>query len=1611
MTTNSQLAADDLVRQIVDIADKRLSADDCDQAKLFIRQFYRRVPLDELQAESPEDLYFAAIAMLQFLRDRPAGMDKLRVYNPDTDEEGWSSSHTVIDLNTGDRPFLVDSLASELNRRDIAVHLLVHPAFSVLRDEAGSLQSISGPSNETENAEPEAVIRFEISRFSDPKDLRDLEESLARVLSDVRRAVTDWRSMRAALTEATNELKDGDVVGSDGERDETVAFLEWLEDDHFTFLGYRKYDLEVDGDVTNWAVVPESSLGILSDVDGWSEAEAVDQDRLVPEAVLAQLRKQSPLMITKTERLATVHRSVHMDSIGIKRYGADGSVIGTHRFLGLFTSTAYNRTPREIPLLRQKIAIMIARAGFRPASHDGKALINILESYPRDELFQISDDELFETALGILHLQMRPRLKLFVRRDAFERFMVCLVFIPRERYDSSLRYKFEEILNAAFDGKCEATYTHLGDEPLARLTMLIRTTPGEIPDYDLSTMEERLGRAVRGWEQGFAESLIAGYDEQQAAMLERRYARAFPAGFRDQFTPRQAVTDVAQMERAASERQLQLNLYRPPESTDGTARFKIYNAHQPVALSDVLPMIEHMGLKVIDEFPYRISPRDDAPEIWIHDFGLVDRSGRAINVSQIKSDFQDAFARVWAGEIEDDGFNQLVTRAAMTWREVVILRAYCKYLRQAKIAFSQDYMERTLGGNPSLSLLLVKLFKARFDPVLEGERKLEAIEAEISAGLDHVENLDQDRIIRRFVNAIQATVRTNFFQKNADGEPKAHLSFKMESRLVDELPLPRPHFEIFVYSPRMEGVHLRGGRVARGGMRWSDRPEDFRTEILGLMKAQMVKNAVIVPVGSKGGFVLKKPPTDGGREAFLAEGVACYSTLIRGMLDITDNMVDGAVVPPADVARHDPDDPYLVVAADKGTATFSDIANGISAEYGFWLGDAFASGGSVGYDHKKMGITARGAWESVKRNFRELGLNTQTEPFTVIGVGDMSGDVFGNGMLLSDQIRLVGAFNHLHIFLDPTPDEVATYRERKRLFELPRSGWADYDESLLSPGGGVFERKAKSIPLTDEIRSVLALDEAVEELTPNELIAAMLRAPIDLLWNGGIGTYVKAATESHADVGDRANDAVRVDANDLRCRVVGEGGNLGLTQLARIAADRAGVRLNSDAIDNSAGVDCSDHEVNIKILLNGIVSAGDMTLKQRDSLLAQMTDEVADQCLEDNYRQTQGITVIETMGVERLEQQNRVMQTLERQDRLDREIEFLPDEEAIAELRQKRLGLTRPEISVLMAYVKNTLYDELLESDFSDDPYLVQDLSLYFPLPLRQKFGEVIAQHPLRREIIATRVANSLVNRASLIFPQIATEETGQSAANIARAYVVARDSFDLRRYWTDIEALDNKVPAALQTEMILDLRGLMEHAALWFIRNQVQPMDCATIVNQFRPGIELLTRTLTSVLPEDGLNELTAKAGRLESAGVPGEIALAVGGIASLQSACDIVDVSSGAGISVETAAATYFEVGRQIGHKWLRVGAQSIKAETHWQRQAIAAIVDDLFGQQRALTLRVVSETDGGGAGVTEWLDRKGAMSGRREQLFADLQGAGGLDLAMLAVANRQLRGLISG
>ncbi|MGX4691850.1 NAD-glutamate dehydrogenase [Streptomyces sp. JNUCC 63] len=1603
-------------------------APDRDSVLAFLQRFYLHTAPEDLTDRDPVDVFGTAYSHYRLAENRPQGTANVRVHTPTVEENGWTCTHSVVEVVTDDMPFLVDSVTNELTRQGRGIHVVVHPQFVVRRDVTGKLIEVLPTASPGEplphDALTESWIHVEIDRETDRADLKQITADLLRVLSDVREAVEDWEKMREAAIRLAEGLP-GESVPDDlhpREVEEARELLRWLSDDHFTFLGYREYQLRGDDSL---AAVPGTGLGILRadppHAGDDSHPVSPSFERL-PADARAKAREHRLLVLTKANSRATVHRPSYLDYIGVKKFNDKGEVVGERRFLGLFSSAAYTESVRRVPVIRRKVDEVLELAGFSPNSHDGRDLLQILETYPRDELFQTPVGELQAIATSVLYLQERRRLRLYLRQDEYGRYYSALVYLPRDRYTTGVRLRFIDILKEELGGTSVDFTAWNTESVLSRLHFVVRVPQGtELPqlsDGDKERIEARLVEAARSWTDAFSEALTAELGEERAAELLRHYSGAFPEGYKADHTPRAAVADLVNLEQLNEDRTFVLSLYEPVGAAPEERRFKIYQKGGSVSLSAVLPVLSRLGVEVTDERPYELR-RADRTTAWIYDFGLrmpkeVSGNGDYLG-DDARERFQDAFAAVWTGKAENDGFNALVLSAGLTWRQAMVLRAYAKYLRQAGSTFSQDYMEDTLRNNVHTTRLLLSLFEARMSPDRQsaGHELVDALLEEVDAALEQVASLDEDRILRAYLTVIKATLRTNFFQRAQDGRPHGYVSMKFDPQAMPDLPAPRPAYEIWVYSPRVEGVHLRFGKVARGGLRWSDRREDFRTEILGLVKAQMVKNTVIVPVGAKGGFVAKQLPDPSvDRDAWMAEGVASYKTFISALLDITDNMVAGEVVPPRDVVRHDGDDTYLVVAADKGTARFSDIANEVAQSYDFWLGDAFASGGSAGYDHKGMGITARGAWESVKRHFRELGVDTQTQDFTVVGIGDMSGDVFGNGMLLSEHIRLVAAFDHRHIFIDPNPDAAVSYAERRRLFELPRSSWADYNTELLSAGGGVFPRTAKSIPVNAHIREALGIEPGVTKLTPADLMRAVLKAPVDLLWNGGIGTYVKASTESHADVGDKANDAIRVDGRDLRVQVVGEGGNLGFTQLGRIECAMQGVRNNTDAIDNSAGVDTSDHEVNIKVLLNGLVADGDMTVKQRNKLLAEMTDEVGSLVLRTNYAQNTAIANALAQSKDMLHAQQRFMKHLVREGHLDRALEFLPTDRQIRERLSAGRGLTSPETAVLLAYTKITVAEELLRTSLPDDPYLRGLLHTYFPTPLREQFGERIDNHPLRREITTTVLVNDTVNTGGTTYLHRMREETGASLEEIVRAQTVARAIFRSAPVWDAVEALDNKVQADVQTRIRLHSRRLVERGTRWLLNNRPQPLELGETIEFFADRVGQVWAALPKLLKGADLEWYQQVYDELSGAGVPDELATRVAGFSSAFPALDIVSVADRMGKDAMDVAEVYYDLADRLNITQLMDRIIELPRADRWQSMARAAIREDLYAAHAALTADVLAV--GNGSSTPEqrfkvWEQKNAAILSRARATLEEIHGSDAFDLANLSVAMRTMRTLL--
>ncbi|SEL62268.1 NAD-glutamate dehydrogenase [Streptacidiphilus jiangxiensis] len=1593
----------------------------------YLKHYYLHTAPEDLLDRDPVDVYGAAASHHRLAAKRPQGAVEVRVHTPTVEENGWQCGHTVVEIVTDDMPFLVDSVTQELTRQDRGIHVVIHPQMVVRRDITGKLIEIldldACDKKRPADALVESWMHIEIDRETDREDLRAIESDLRRVLGDVREVVEDWGKMRESALRLADELRETPPAGlAEQEVAETWDLLRWLADDHFTFLGYREYDLveTPDGEDALHAVAG-TGLGILRSDPKSGDSSAFG--RLTAPA-RAKAREQKLLVLTKANSRATVHRPSYLDYVGVKKFDAQGNVIGERRFLGLFSAAAYTESVNRVPVARRKVQEVLAEAGFSAESHDGRDLLQILETYPRDELFQTPVAELLSIAHSVLYLQERRKLRLFLRQDEYGRYFSALVYLPRDRYTTRVRLRLMDLLMQELGGSA-IDYTAWNTESvLARLHFVIRVPAGtELPhlsEQDIDRLEAKLAETARSWADGFNEVLVRECGEERAAEASRRYANAFPDGYRADFTPATGVADLRQLESLAGAGDFRLNLYQPVDAEGDERRFKIYWEGGSVSLTEVLPVLSRLGVEVLDEHPYELR-RADGTVAWVYDFGLKLRPDVADTITdESRERFQKAFAAVWTGKAENDGFNSLVLRAGLGWRQAMVLRAYAKYLRQAGVAFSQDYMEDALLNNVHVTRLLVNLFEARLSPAHthSAAELTEGLLEELDGALDQVVSLDEDRILRSFLTLIKATLRTNFFQRTEAGEPHAYVSMKFDPQAIPDLPAPRPAYEIWVYSPQVEGVHLRFGKVARGGLRWSDRREDFRTEILGLVKAQMVKNTVIVPVGSKGGFFAKQLPDPSlDRQAWMDEGISSYKTFISGLLDITDNLVAGEVVPPKDVVRHDGDDTYLVVAADKGTATFSDIANGVANEYGFWLGDAFASGGSAGYDHKGMGITARGAWESVKRHFRELGHDTQSEDFTVVGIGDMSGDVFGNGMLLSEHIRLVAAFDHRHIFVDPNPEAASSFAERKRMFDLPRSSWEDYNTELISAGGGIFPRSAKSITITAQMREALGIEAGVSRLTPAELMKAILLSPVDLLWNGGIGTYVKAASENNLEVGDKANDAIRVNGGELRVKVFGEGGNLGATQLGRIefatlGHGGEGGKVNTDAIDNSAGVDTSDHEVNIKILLNQVVTDGDMTVKQRNALLAEMTDQVGEHVLVNNYAQNVALANASSQAPSMVNVHQRLMRRLVADGHLNRALEFLPTGAQMRERAAAGRGLTQPELAVLLAYTKITLADEILASDLPDDPYLRGKLHRYFPPQLQQRFEEQIDGHALRREIITTVVVNETINRGGMTFAFRLREETGATYEEVVRSHTAARAIFDLKGIWQEIEDLDNKVPAEIQTKMRLHSRRLVERATRWLLNNRRQPLDIAETIEVFRERVNLVWSKVPELVRGSDLEWFASVRDELLEAGVQEELAVKIAGLSSVFPSLDIIETADRHGAEVLDVAEVYYDLGSRLQIAELLDRIIELPRTDRWQSMARAAIREDLFAAHATLTADLLGYGEPGATPEERfqaWVEANATLVNRAKTTLDDIRTSESYDLANLSVAMRVIRTLL--
>ncbi len=1610
---------------------KHISGKNSAAYKSFLKTFYTNVPKEDYEMIAPENLVYTAKRHLDMSQGRKIGKaPAIHITTPTRKKDGWDAGRTVIDIVNDDMAFLVDSVVAEIIRHKYQIAVFIHPILHIECDKAGKIKGIHAKRKKGKTT-AQSHIHVELNRIISNEQAKILKKDLENILRDTRLANHDWLIMKDKLKQTHDVIDSAPAKYSAALKKECKEFLDYLYDDNFTLLGYREYTISKSNGKIKGSIVKGSSLGVLND-----EVQPVyinEAQKSLSEKQQNLRIKQEPLTISKVNKRSTVHRHVPLDAISIKKYNKKGDIVGEVLFIGLFTSVTYSRSVTSIPYIRMKVQNVVKKSDFDGTSHNYKTIRHILEKYPRDEILQMPESLLFEHANSILRLQEKPHIALYTRPDPFGRYISCLVYIPRDRFETKLRLKFQNILEENLGGVCSNHKVIQDDSPLSRVLYLIDINSlKSCPKFNTAALENKLIAAGRNWDDRLRETIEDKIiDADEAASLIAQYGHSFSVSYREHYTPTQAMLDIENIGNIIAGEQIDLELYEQKNGDKIEIRLKLYHAKTPLALSDVLPIMENMGLDVITEIPSEVKPEGYEEEVWIHDF-LLEPSlkNKDVNIITAKESFEDVFKKTWKIEMENDSLNMLSFYAEMPWEDIAILRAYTHYLRQTGSAFSLPYMESAITTYPGIAKEIVSLFKDLFDPKKEklSDNTKQKRVKKIHALLDRVDALDHDRILRSIVNILCATLRTNFFQLDKDGNQKKYLSLKLNSSQISDLPEPKPYREIFVYSARVEGVHLRGDKIARGGLRWSDRHEDFRTEVLGLMKAQQVKNSIIIPMGAKGGFVVKNPPKEGGRAAFQTEGIECYKMFIRGLLDITDNRKGTKIIHPKQVVRYDEQDPYLVVAADKGTATFSDIANGLAAEYGFWLDDAFASGGSVGYDHKVMGITARGAWESVKRHFREMNFDCQNEDFDVVGVGDMGGDVFGNGMLLSEHICLIGAFNHLHIFCDPNPDSAKTYKERTRLFDGVK-GWDAYNTKLLSKGGRIFLRSEKSLKLTPEIKARFDIEE--DEVSPNKLIRAMLKSRTDLLWFGGIGTYIKATSESDADAGDKGSDALRIDATQVQAKVIGEGANLAITQLARIEFAQNGGCLNADYIDNAGGVASSDDEVNIKILLSDVLQKPKykMNMEKRNKLLASMTNDVSKHVLRGNYQQAQGISLMELQAAKNIEAHGQLIHFLKDKVNLSRTLENLPKEEEILRRKSMGQGLCKPELSVLQSYAKICYTQMLLKSDIVDTKAMEERLLRYFPKKLADSYAPEIKSHRLKNEIIATTLANGIVNRMGPDFIRDRMNNCGASAEDVAKAYIIVREAFGLRDIWNKIESLDGKVPADIQLNALNETARMVERAVTWFLTRYGRKLEINRDIAAFEGGIEAVKDSMASVVPDELLQKIKELTDNGVKNGLPKKLAHDISLMPILGSACDIIRISMDYKYEIPITARVYFELGDYFHLDWMRQKARSLPTEGEWSAQAVEGIVDQLYTCQAGLTIQILKDEGtniaksskkkkkndigciGCDSALEAWINNRGTQAKLLETLFNEYKRSNKLDISMLIIAEQRLRNLYGG
>lgn len=1600
-----------LLLPVLEMIEKDYSKAEASKLTLFAKRYFASTYKAAMKERSDEQVLEAVLQAWEFIQDRNSNSPKIQFSNLKPAEKGGKPAGARIYVMANDMPFLVDSVRQGASRAGVSIRSINNAVIQVKREprsakNAGRLVSISASNQPYHKAEAICCINCGvISESQIPVIERELKDTLKHVTS----AVKDYlpickkaEDIRASLLNTANALP-----VSDKELYESTEFISWLLDNHFTFLGYEQYKIK---DLKQGSVVDlqsDSILGISKFKSGLKKRVKLSS---LPKGTVDHILKRQICSFAKSSNRSKVHRSVHLDYVLLKEFDDKGKVVTEHRFVGLYTSSVYYRTALEIPLIREKVNQVLDDSGFSPNGHSIKDLMQVINVFPRDELFQISTEQLYATAMEITQIQETRISKLFVRRDSYGKFFSCLVYMPRDIYNTKVRQQVQHLLKSELQAEEVEFNTYLSESTLVRIHFILRVPEIQNVKYNRAKLESEMVQLIKPWDDYFLESLQDSYTDTEADSLFSTYSSCYPTGYKEAYSAGEGVIDIARIASAVESEDMALDLELCKPSDNAELSFKIFSYQQQLILSDVAPILENLGLSIIGENAFKLQPDCDEA-IWLHDFSLTRKNVSGKLPGDIEEKFESAFEAIWKQKTEDDSFNQLVVAAELPWRDTALLRAYAAYLKQIQFGYSAQYIADTLAQYKVIAGQLVDYFYAQFDPSLKPSARSNAakIRRKILNSIDKVSNLAEDSVLRSILELMDATLRTNYFQPDQDGVEKDYFSFKFDVSEIKNIPLPKPKFEIFVFSRSMEGVHLRGGKVARGGLRWSDRSEDYRTEVLGLVKAQQVKNSVIVPVGAKGGFVVKQATPAGDRDEFMRVGVACYKTFISGLLDITDNIIEDKVRPPAHVVRRDEDDPYLVVAADKGTATFSDIANGIAEQYGFWLGDGFASGGSNGYDHKQMGITAKGAWVSVQRHFREMGVNIQKQDFSVVGIGDMSGDVFGNGMLLSKHICLRAAFNHLHIFVDPAPDSATSFKERQRLFKLPRSGWGDYEEKLISKGGGVFDRSAKSISISPEMQEVFDIEQT--SATPNELISLLLKAPVDLLWNGGIGTYVKASTESHSDVGDKANDGLRVDATELRCKVIGEGGNLGFTQRSRIEFGMNGGVSLTDFIDNSAGVDCSDHEVNIKILLNKLHTENKLTVAARNKLLESMTGEVASLVLDNNYSQVQAIGVAQAQMEARGKEYIGLIGFLEKHAELNRKIEFLPTDEVLEERIAKNKFLTRPEVSIVTSYMKMFLKKELVSVGYLDHDYLLPFLYSAFPKKLRSDYSDAIENHQLRREIISTQLANSIVNIFGPSFVYRLVDATGTLPCEVIKAAVIALHIYRIDDTWTDIEALDYKIDASVQGDMMFQLIRLARRATRWLIRNRRNNLDFQECADLYTGKIDSARDMIPEKLPEASQAVFERKQKGLLDSKVPKALATQIASCQFLVPVTSFVEISQSTGHGLATIFDVYYAMGEELKLNWLSEMINQLDVGNYWEALARESYLDDMSWQQRALTLNALSVSEkrkSAKSVVVKWAEVNEEPLSRVKTMLARLQAESRPDYSMFSVALRELLNL---